>query len=382
MSHRSKHLSTRALIAALLAVGLAVLISACGGSSSSSSSSGSEGSSGSESSSSSASSEKAIEGNGKETGEVSNISASEKESLNGKKVYYVACSDQNQWCRAGNHKIIDELEARGAEVTYLQDPYEPVLQVRHLEEAIAAKPDLIVLLATDAKAVIPALHKAKEEGVPVINIIGPTVPESEEFYVSALTENATQLGENAANLLVKGLKEEGTKSGNIFVVTGAQVQPEVGVRMEGFHKVMDEHPEYKIVSEQDGEWDQVKSAEIAQQLFAKYKTQGGIVGAFGMADQQAAGIIQAAEQAGLKVGVEEKGLVVVGSNCFKIGMENIEKGKEYGTSTEAAYAEAEFIVPYLVEFLEGKEIPKLAENKEYPVSKENLSEWKAACSVA
>lgn len=378
MSRPSDNLPTRVMIAALLAVGLAVVVSACGSSSSSTSTSGSSSAAGSSGSSGST---EVVAGPGKPT-EPKPIAASEKEELAGKTVYLVSCSDQNQWCRAGNHKIIDELSGRGAQVTYLQDPYEPVLQVRHLEEAIAAKPDLVVLLASDAKAVIPALHKAKEEGVPVINISGPTVPESEEFYVSSLTENAAELGENAASLLVKGLQEEGVKSGNVFAVTGTQAAPEVPARMEGFHKVMEEHPEYKVVAEEDGEWDQVKTAEIAQQLFAKYKNQGGVVGAYGMADQMAAGIIQSAEQAGLPVGVENNGLIVVGSNCFKIGMENIEKGKEYGTSTQAVYVEVGFYIPYLIEFLEGKEIPKVGEDKEFPISKENLSEWKAVCSVA
>jgi ABC-type sugar transport system substrate-binding protein len=303
-------------------------------------------------------------------------------SLKGKKVMYVACGDQNQWCRAGNHRIIDALKAKGVDVTYLQDPYDPVKQVQNLNQAISQRPDLIILLATDARAVVPALRKAKAAKIPVINFVGPTVPESKPYYAASIQVNHTELGTNAANLLIEGLKKADHKSGNIIAITGATVQPEVAIRMAAFKKVLAEHPEYKLVEEQDGGWDQVKSAKIAQQLFAKYRDKGGIVGVYGMADQQAGGIIQAAQQAGLPVGVAKKGVVVVASNCFKIGMTNIAKGLEYGTSTQAAYKVADYAVPLIEKFLQGQKIPAVSLTKEYPISKGNLSEWKAPCSVA
>ena len=152
--------------------------------------------------------------------------------------------------------------------------------------------------------------------------------------------------------------------------------------MKAFREVLAQHPEYKLVEEQDGAWDQVKTAKIAQQLFAKYRDKGGIVGAYGMADQQAGGIIQSAQQAGLPVGVAKKGLVVVASNCFKIGMNNIEKGLQYGTSTQAAHKVADFTVPLIEQFLEGKNLPQTTLTKEYPITKANVGEWKAPCSVA
>jgi ribose transport system substrate-binding protein len=302
--------------------------------------------------------------------------------LEGKKVVHVACGDQNQWCRAYNKLFVEGLEAKGVDVTYLQDPYDPVLQVQHLNQAISQKPDLITVLASDARAVIPALVKAQEAGIPVINVVGPTVPESAPYYVASMVFNHEQLGINAANLMVQGLQEIGVDSGNVIAITGATQQPEVGVRLEGFKTTLAQYPEYKLVEEEDGEWDQVKTASIAQQLFAKYANQGGIVGAFGMADQQAAGIIQAAQQAGLKVGAADKGLIVVGSNCFKIGMDNIEKGLQYGTSPQAAAAGADFTLPLIEKFLTGEPIPTESLTDEPPITKDNLSEWKELCSVA
>ncbi len=173
-------------------------------------------------------------------------------ALKGKKVAYVACSDLNRWCREFRHQIVLALEAKGVIVTDLQDPYDPVLQPQHLDQAVAQKPDLIALLATNARSVVPGLRRAQAAGIPMINLVGPTVPESEPYFKASIENNHRQLGEFAATNLVEGLKKENRTTANIFVVTGAQVQPEVAVRMDGFKSVLDKYPEYKVVDIQDG----------------------------------------------------------------------------------------------------------------------------------
>ena len=201
-------------------------------------------------------------------------------ALKGKKVAYVACSDLNRWCRKGRSLIIGALQAKGVIVTDLQDPYDPVLQAQHLDQAIAQKPDLIVLLATNARSVVPGLRRAKAAGIPVINFVGPTVPESQEFFLASIENGHRQLGEFAATNLVKGLKKEGRTTGNIIVVTGAQVQPEVAVRMDGFKSVMDKYPEYKVVDIQDGNWDQGKTGRHRPDVVREICRQGRSPGRF------------------------------------------------------------------------------------------------------
>ena len=86
----------------------------------------------------------------------------------------------------------------------------------------------------------------------MINLVGPTVPESEPYFKASIENNHRQLGEFAATNLVEGLKKENRMTANIFVVTGAKVQPEVAVRMDGFKSVLDKYPEYKVVDILDG----------------------------------------------------------------------------------------------------------------------------------
>lgn len=305
-------------------------------------------------------------------------------ALKGKKVAYVACSDLNRWCREFRRTVVSALQAKGVIVTDLQDPYDPVLQAQHLDQAVAQKPDLIALLPTNARSVVPGLRRAKAAGIPVINLVGPTVPESQPYYMASIENNHRQLGEFAATNLVEGLKKEGRDAANIIVITGAQVQPEVAVRMEGFQSVLAKYPQYKIVDIQDGNWDQGKTADIARTLFAKYDGagKGGVQGVFAMADHMAAGAIEAAKQAGIPVGVDKKGLVVVASNCFKIGTVNIENGLEYGTATQAAHPTALFVIPLLEKALAGQPIPKRSLMTEGRITKQTLDQYREACSAA
>ena len=304
-------------------------------------------------------------------------------ALKGKKMAYVACSDLNRWCRKARSLIIDALQAKGVIVTDLQDPYDPVLQAQHLDQAIAQKPDLIVLLATNARSVVPGLRRAKAAGIPVINFVGPTVPESQDYFLGVDREQPSAIGRVRRDQPCRGPEEGRPHDGEYHSsITGAQVQPEVAVRMDGFKSVMDKYPEYKVVDIQDGNWDQGKTADIARTLFAKYADKGGVQGAYGMADHQAAGIIEAAQQAGIPVGVDKNGLVVVASNCFQIGMVNIGNGLQYGTSTQAAEPTATFAIPLIEKALAGQTIPKRSLIEESRITKDNLDKFREFCSAA
>ena len=59
--------------------------------------------------------------------------------------------------------------------------------------------------------------------------------------------------------------------------------------------------------------------------------------------------VQAVESAGLKLGVADKGIVVVGSNCMKDGMINIKAGKQFATATQIPTEEAEIAAKKVVQ---------------------------------
>ncbi len=350
-------LTAMAVLVAALAVGAA----ACGSSSSTSSSSTSGGTEPATSASSEASSE------------------SGGSSIEGKKVTLVSVPDSNPWAAVFNKIVDEELSSAGASVKIVSNA-EPAGQVQLLNQAVAENPDLIVLEALDSKAVAPAIAKAKAQGIAVLNADGKADPSVEDELNQVLSDNVA-LGEYAAENIVEGLEKEGKKSGDIGVITGTAAMLLTQERMEGFNKVLEENPGYKIVWEEDGNWDPVKSGELATQMFAKFG-KDGLQAAYGMADYMAVPIVTAAKQAGVPVGVENDGLIVTGGNCFKIGIEAIEAGEMYGTATEDPGTLAEQVSAYAKKMLAGEEVPLTEMVEEARVYPETLSQYKAQCTKA
>jgi ABC-type sugar transport system substrate-binding protein len=340
---------TRVLRSGIVAgvLGLSLVIAGCGGSKTGSSTSGASGS----------------KGGG---------------SLKGKTIALVGYGSSNPWGAAFNKEFQSRLSPSGVKIKDLTT-MDAGTQVQNFNQAVAQKPDLIVLAVLDTKAMAVQIQKAKQAGIPVLAFDGPTDPSVADDVLSVLSNN-TQLGEFAAQNIIDGLKAQGRRSGKIIVLTGTKSMLVTQDRMVGFKKVLSTVPEYQIVSEQDANWDPTLSGKIAQQLLAKYGC-GGVQAGYGMADYMALPIIQAAKQAGCAVG-GKKGLVVTSSNCFKAGIDAIKAGELYGSATEDPITIADQTAGYVTRYLSGQNPPKHEIVQEQRITSSNVQQFAAQCSHA
>ncbi len=347
------------------AAGLALAAAACSSSSSSS---------GSSSGSSSAAAPAVSSASGGTAGGASAAAG----SLGGKTVALVGYGDANPWGAAFNKQFASDLAATGVKIDHLTT-MDSGTQVQYFNQAVSQKPDLIVLAVIDTKATVVPIEQAKAAGIPVLAFDGPTDPSVAGDVMSVLSNNE-QLGEFAADNLLQGLKAQGRASGKIIVLTGTKSMLVTQDRMTGFNKVMSTAPQYKVVAEEDANWDPTLSGQDAQQLLAKYGC-SGVQAAYGMADYMALPIIQAAKQAGCAVGGKD-GLVVTSSNCFKAGIQSIQAGQLYGTATEDPISIANQTAAYVTQFLTGKNPPQHEVVQEYRVTAANVGQYAALCGHA
>jgi ABC-type sugar transport system substrate-binding protein len=299
-------------------------------------------------------------------------------SLKGKTIALVGYGSSNPWGAAFNKEFQSRLSPSGVKIKDLTT-MDAGTQVQNFNQAVAQKPDLIVLAVLDTKAMAVQIQKAKQAGIPVLAFDGPTDPSVADDVLSVLSNN-TQLGEFAAQNIIDGLKAQGRRSGKIIVLTGTKSMLVTQDRMVGFKKVLSTVPEYQIVSEQDANWDPTLSGKIAQQLLAKYGC-GGVQAGYGMADYMALPIIQAAKQAGCAVG-GKKGLVVRSSNCFKAGIDAIKAGELYGSATEDPITIADQTAGYVTRYLSGQNPPKHEIVQEQRITSSNVQQFAAQCSHA
>jgi ABC-type sugar transport system substrate-binding protein len=356
---------------------LAALVAACGGGSSSSSG----GSTAPAEESSAGGAEGGTEEAASEEGEEEGASSGgeEGESVEGKTVSLVTC-EPNVYCHAYNENLKKLLGERGVKVTQLSDNFEPELQNQHMDQAIASKPDLIAVFASNADAIVPALVRAKAAGIATANLDARLGEEGEEYVDFEIVADNHALGEFAAENLIEGMEKAGYKEGKVIVITGTMGTLIVEDRMEAFEEVMAEHPEFEVETPQDGNWDPVESSKIALQLFTKYRSQGGVQGAYGMADYMAGGIIQAANQLGVKVGDKPGDTIVTASNCTPTGIPLMEKGELWGNATQSPIVESEDAAEKILEFLEGKEVPHNTTVEEERFTMENYKKFIPQCA--
>lgn len=296
--------------------------------------------------------------------------------LKGKTIDLVGYGSANPWGAYFNQVYHQQLASSGAKINDLTT-MDPGTQVQDFNQAVAGKPDLIVLAVLDTKAMVVPIEKAKQAGIPVLVFDGRPDPAVASDVMSVLSDNV-KLGEFAAQNIIAGLKAQGRTSGSVIVLTGTKSMLVTQDRMQGFDRMMATAPQYKVINEQDANWDPTLSGQIAQQLLARYGC-SGVQAAYGMADYMALPIVQAAKQAGCAIGGKD-GLIVTSSNCFKAGIQAIEAGQLYGSATEDPVTIAKQTADYTVKFLSGQHPPQSQTVTEQRITAANVSRLAAQCS--
>ena len=299
-------------------------------------------------------------------------------SADGKTVVLLAGANSNTWAGYFNKVFTEQMTDEGVQVKQMLT-LSPTEQVQQFREAIAQKPDAIVITLLDNKATILGIQQAEQAGVPVIAFDGPPDPSVRDKVRTVESDNPA-LGRLAAENLIEGLRAQGKESANIIAVGGLQSMLLTQQRQEAFDEAMRAAPEYKVLETTDSQWNPTLALEQAQQLIAKYGPEN-IDAAYGMSDYLAIPLIQAAKQAGMEVGGED-GLLVVSGNCFKAGIDAIRAGEMYGTNTEDPGTLAEETATYTTRFLDGEDVEQHVTIKEERITAANVEQYADQCSHA
>jgi ribose transport system substrate-binding protein len=298
----------------------------------------------------------------------------------GKGVMLLGTANTNPYIGAWTATFSKLATQAGMKVTNLSSNYDASVQSQQIDDAIAQKFDIIVLCYVNDQAIVPALTRAKAAGIPVILWATPVKKDYEELFTSYVGTDHSELGRIAGENMVKALAVEGKTKAQVVAVTGLAQQIHVGVRMDAFKSVLAQHPGIELVAVEDGKWNTALSEKITGELLVRFSGRGGIDGVFAMADNQATGAIQAVESAGLALGVDKKGVVVVASNCMKDGIIHINSGQQYSTATQIPTQEAEAAAQKVAAYFGGEKLKKHEIVPVYGITKENVAQFAAGCS--
>jgi ABC-type sugar transport system substrate-binding protein len=290
----------------------------------------------------------------------------------GKKIAFLVTSPTHPFIATLVKTFTTKANSYGMEVNTVSQHFDAALQAQQVDDAIARKFDMLAIIAGSEQAIVPALIRAKQAGVPVVLVNSPPRDGSEELYLSFVGEDHVELGRITGVSVLNALKEGGRDGGKIALITGS-LQEGVGPRrVAGFREAMKANPKAQIVAVEDAKWQTDLSERIA--------AQGGLDVVYGMADNQAAAIVQAAKSASIPLGVEKGKLIIVGSNCLKQGITGIKAGEQYSTGTQVPTRTGLKAAEMIADHFNGKKLPKNEILPVETVTRANVAQWEEACT--
>jgi ribose transport system substrate-binding protein len=298
----------------------------------------------------------------------------------GKKIAFLQTLATHPYVVATTKSFRTRAEQHGMEITFLTAMLDAALQAQQIDDAIARRFDLVVVVPTSEQAVVPALARAKAAGVPVVLVNNTPKDGTEDLYLSFVGQDQTEMGRLAGESLLNALKDSGRDGGKVALITGALQQGIAPRRVTGFRDAVKKNPKVEVVAVEDARWDTAVSERIAGQLYARFAAAGGLDAVYGMADNQAVAAIRAAEAANIAVGDKPKQLLVVGGNCLKEGMDNIKGGKMHSTVTQLPTELGILAADVVNDYFAKKPLPKNVLQPLETITKANVAKWEAPCT--
>lgn len=274
----------------------------------------------------------------------------------------------------------DGAKAKGMEVSVFSSPFDPALQARQFDDAVAQDFDGIVVQAISQNAIVPSLNRAKEAGVPVLTAIAPLAGDSRDLAVSYVGEDSRTLGELAAQAMAEALAAQGKTTGRIAAITGSLAEGVAPLRLDGFKTTLAElAPGIEIVAVEDVKWNPVAGEQATGQLLARFAGSGGLDGIYGMNDRLANAAVQATETAGIALGGPD-GLIIIGGNCQAPGIQGVMAGTIAATVEMLPAVSASTAVSVVQTILDGGQVEPIYHEKHVIVTAENVTDHAPACS--
>ncbi|MBL9063184.1 D-ribose ABC transporter substrate-binding protein [Tabrizicola sp.] len=224
----------------------------------------------------------------------------------------------------------------GYEVMVLVHDDDANKQNELFDSAIAAGVKAIILDNAGADASVAAVQKAKDAGIPSFLIDREITATG--VAVSQIVSNNYQGAQLGAEEFVKLMGE----AGDYAELIGKESDTNAGIRSKGYHDVIDQYPDLKMVASQTANWSQTEAYSVMESML---QANPGIKGVISGNDTMAMGAYAALEAAG------RTDVIVVGFDGSNDVRDSILKGGIKATVLQPAYAQAQMAVEQADKFI-------------------------------
>jgi ribose transport system substrate-binding protein len=183
-------------------------------------------------------------------------------------------------------------------------------QLSQIEDVTVKKPDAIVFVPVDYKAMVPGVEKINDAKIPVVNITDRSAGGDFLAFVGA---DDYSLGLETGRFLLKTMGGKG----NVVIIEGVKGSLTNIDRVRGFNDALKEFKDVKLLASQPGNYQRLQALQVMENVMQSYAKIDGVMAAN---DAMAVGVIEALDGANRKA-------QVVGINGTKEAVDAIKSGK-------------------------------------------------------
>lgn len=231
-------------------------------------------------------------------------------------------------------------------------------QLSSIDDVVVRKPNGIVLIPVDYKAIAPGVKKINDANITVVNATDRSESGNFVNYVGAHDYNTAFA---AGSSLVKALN--GT--GNVVIIEGVRGVLGNTDRVRGFKNAIEKAPGINLLTSQPANYQRLQALQVMENLMQTYPKIDGVLAAN---DAMATGVAEALEGANRKA-------LIVGINGSKEAVEAIRTGKMLASGDAAPFLQGCFATMSAIRAIRKMPVPKEVIFPAMVVEKSNLANY-------
>lgn len=235
----------------------------------------------------------------------------------------------------------------GVELVTLSADGDIAKQSSDIESLVNRGVDVLLVTSLDGNAVIPALKKAHDAGIPILAVSNEPAEPGQALLAGYSGPDDYVQGVIAAELLNDALG--GT--GGIAIIEGSPGQSTTLLRTQGLNDRLGElESGITVLGAQTADWNPVKAKDVAQAFLTAYGDD--MVGVFAQDDNSGAAAAEVFKAAG------RGDIKVVGTGGTIDGLKAIRAGLMYGTMDQSPTTDAEQALEFAIMLANGESLPE------------------------
>lgn len=143
-------------------------------------------------------------------------------------------------------------------------------QIQLIEDQIKRKVDAIIITPNDPQRLIPALKRAQDAGIKVVNIDDRLNPETVAASGMKPVPFISVDGEDAAYRAAKFAAEPITQPSEVAIIEGVRSTENSAKRQRGAERAFKENSKLKIVASETARWQIDEGYEVAKRVFTAH----------------------------------------------------------------------------------------------------------------